>query len=165
MKVQQLMTPIVGTCGPGDNLAAVAMTMWRQDCGVVPVVNEERKVLGMITDRDICMATATRHRAPEQLEAHEVMGPRLIVVRPEDDAHTALAALGKSQVRRLPVVDSDSRLVGIVSINDFILHAEPTAARARAAIPMADVLETLKAICTHPPLRTVAPKHELATVG
>ena len=60
MTVQELMTPFPATCGPADNLAQAAEHMWDADCGIVPVVDERGHVLGVITDRDICIAAATR---------------------------------------------------------------------------------------------------------
>ncbi len=62
MKVKDVMTSPVLFCAPETNLAAAAMIMWESDCGALPVVSHETKVVGMITDRDICMAAATKHR-------------------------------------------------------------------------------------------------------
>ena len=62
MKVRDLMTSRVRTCRPSTSLADVVSEMWEGDCGVLPVVNDEGRVIGMITDRDICIALATRDR-------------------------------------------------------------------------------------------------------
>src|SRR5580765_876539 len=85
MKVQDVMTKGVEACSRDTNLAAVAMIMWRMDCGAVPVVSDGRTAVGMITDRDICVAVATKHRRAEEITVAEVVSDRLYRVRPEDD--------------------------------------------------------------------------------
>lgn len=160
MKIRNLMTPNVESCGPHTDLSAAAMVMWRQDCGIVPVVNSDRRVVGVITDRDICMAVATRHRPPETVTVGEVISGRLATVRPDDDATLALETMRTERVRRLPVVDTDGRLQGIVSINDLVLHTEP-GARHGSEITLEAVLQTMKAICEHPvPMRSEGTRPE-----
>lgn len=149
MKVKEIMSSAVESCDPGTDLAAVAMTMWRRDCGIVPVVGPDRNVLGVITDRDICMAVSTRHRRPEELRASDVLDGKLFAVRPDDDVRLALDTMREGKVRRLPVLDADRRLQGIVSINDIVLKAEPVRPRSTAELTANDVLETLQHICAH----------------
>jgi CBS domain-containing protein len=147
MNVNELMTSDVSACGPDTDLASVARIMWDCDCGIVPVVNEERKVLGVITDRDICIATATRAVAPSQLHARDVMsGGELYSCAPGDDAREALDTMKQYRVRRLPVLDESGRLAGIISLNDLVMRAE---CRTGAAVPGEQFLETLKSICAH----------------
>ncbi len=158
MKVKEVMTSDVETCSPDQNLAAAAMVMWRQDCGVVPVVDNERRVKGVLTDRDICIATATRHVAPDTLRVAEVQTGQPRTIRPDDDIRNALEVMRTERVRRLPVVDEQGQLQGMLSINDLILQAKPSAASrstgsARAGttsnISATDVLEALQSICSH----------------
>ncbi len=150
MKIQDLMIRDVETCLGTTDLAAVSMTMWRQDCGIVPVIDNTRRVLGVITDRDICMALATQHRRAEEITAQEAMSGRLFSVRPDEDVHVALEAMRTQRVRRLPVVDAEQRLRGLVSLNDVILHAQPSGGRTTPALSANDVLLTLQGICGHP---------------
>ena len=150
MKIQELMTREVDASSPATDLAAVSMTMWRQDCGIVPIIDDARRVVGVVTDRDICMALATRHRRAEELTAGEVMTDRLILVRPEEDVRVALEAMRTQRVRRLPVVDAEHRLRGVVSINDLVLHAQPSGGRVTPGISANDLLATLQGICGHP---------------
>lgn len=150
MKIQDLMISEVETCMATTDLAAVSMTMWRQDCGIVPIIDDARRVVGVVTDRDICMALATRHRRAEELTAGEVMTDRLILVRPEDDVRAALEAMRTQRLRRLPVVDSEQRLRGVVSINDLVLHARPSGGRGTPGLSANDVLAALQGICAHP---------------
>src|SRR5262245_35747142 len=90
MKVKDVMTRGIETCTQDTDLAAAAMTMWRRDCGVVPVADAQGKLVGVITDRDICMAVATKHRPAEQVHVRELITGTLHAVRPEDDVKAAL---------------------------------------------------------------------------
>ena len=106
MTVKELQTSAVKSCGRDTDLATVAKLMWDGDCGAVPVVTDDRKVIGMITDRDICIAAATRSRAPSEIRAREVItGNGVHAVKADDDVRVALRTMRKHRVRRLPVVD------------------------------------------------------------
>jgi CBS domain-containing protein len=150
MKVRELMTTQVETCRSDADLTTAAMIMWRRDCGAVPVTDGDgARVVGMITDRDICMAVSTRHRAPEQIRAREVMNGPLHFVTPDEDIEAALQKLASARVRRLPVVGKKGEAVGMLSLNDIVLHVETPRARAGAA-PLADAaLRTLQAVSEH----------------
>jgi CBS domain-containing protein len=164
MKVQDLMTREVETCDPATNLATVAMIMWRRDCGIVPVVDRRGILVGLVTDRDICIAVATRHRTPEALTAAEVMTGAIFSVRPEDDARRALETMRIQKVRRVPVLDAEDRLRGMLSINDLVLAADSSGARRKGALSADEVFHALHGICEHrPSLLRPAPHDELAT--
>lgn len=119
MKVKELMTTDVKRCTPETNLAAAAKIMWEGDCGVVPVTDESDRVVGVITDRDICIAAATRPRSEGEIQAKELISKTLFTCAPGDDVRAALETMKARKVRRLPVVDQGGRLVGIVSIHDI----------------------------------------------
>src|SRR5262245_1021532 len=124
MKVKDLQTTDVQSCGPDTNLSAAAQIMWDCDCGVVPVVDHDKTLLGMITDRDICIATTTRSAAPADIQVRHVMSTgNVYSCRPDDDVRTALATMGTHRVRRLPVVERQNQMVGILSINYVAPHA------------------------------------------
>ena len=146
MNVQEVMTSNVQWCGLGTNLAAAAKLMWDADCGVLPVLNGEGQVLGMITDRDICMACATKRKAPSDLTVFDAVSGKTHSCKTSDDVHTAMDVMKREQVRRLPVVDEEGVLQGVISINDFILLAGETKA---PAISLQDVARSLKAISAH----------------
>ena len=151
MKVRELMTNDVETCDPGASLTDAAMAMWRRDCGVVPVVQApSRKLAGVITDRDICIAAATRHQAPESIEVGQVMRKEVFTCRPEEDVRDALETMRQYRVRRLPVVDASDAVVGILSMNDVVRRAGPVGSKGAAAVPSEDVLTVLKTICAPP---------------
>lgn len=119
MKVKELMTTDVKRCSPETNLAAAAKIMWEGDCGAVPVTDESNHVVGVITDRDICIAAATRPRTEGEIPVQEVMSKTLYTCAPADDVRSALETMKTRKIRRLPVVDQSGRLAGIVSIHDI----------------------------------------------
>jgi len=124
MKISSIMNPNVETARADDDLAKTAMVMWRKDCGFVPVVDEASgRVVGVITDRDICMASATRHDAPESISVRDTMASHVWTCRTEDEVDTALETMRANQVHRLPVVDEGDRLAGVISFSDIVRHA------------------------------------------
>jgi CBS domain-containing protein len=138
----------VKTVSSDTDLAVVARLMWEGDCGAVPVVTDDRKVIGMITDRDICIAAATRSKPPAEIRVGEVISTNhgVHAVKPDDDVRVALRTMRKHKVRRLPVVDREQRLAGIVSINDLAINASPS---LPDSVPAQEFLETFQAICAH----------------
>ena len=146
MIVKDLAAFDVKSCTADTDLATVAKIMWDCDCGAAPVVNEERKVIGMITDRDICIAAATRSASPADLRVRDVMSGDVHACGIGDEVRTALETMKERRVRRLPVLDGEERLAGIISMNDLVMRAQ---CRAGADVAGEDFLDTLKAICTH----------------
>jgi CBS-domain-containing membrane protein len=147
MKVQDVMTYDVQSCRPETNLADAAMQMWRGDFGALPVVTTAGKVVGMITDRDICMAAATKHRDPANIRVKEVISGKVYGCSPDTDIREALKIMQEKQVRRLPIISAeDGRLEGILSMNDLALKAR---ADRKAQLSAEDVENTLRAICAH----------------
>jgi CBS domain-containing protein len=128
MKVKELMTTDVKRCSLETNLAAAAKIMWEADCGAVPVTDENDHVVGVITDRDICIAAATRPRTEGEIPAKELISKELYTCAPEDDVRAALGTMKTRKVRRLPVVERGGRLVGIVSIHDIAVQSRSKSA-------------------------------------
>lgn len=120
MKVQDIMTTEVTTCRPDNSLADVAGDMWRRDCGVVPMVNADGRIGGVITDRDICIAVATRGRPADRIAAGELARSPVTTCAPGDAVQTALQLMQTHKVRRLPVVDDGGHLKGVLSLSDLI---------------------------------------------
>ena len=123
--------------------------MWENDCGALPIVKEQ-KVVGMITDRDICMATAMRKSNASGISVEEVMTGQVYAVEPEDNIEQALQVMQQHQIRRLPVINPEGELAGILSMNDIVLHAKAPDNAAEDAIDYSDVVKTYQAICQHP---------------
>jgi CBS domain-containing protein len=149
MKVQDIMTREVQCCGPDTNLAAAAKMMWDSDCGVLPILNVQGQVLGVITDRDICMAASTKDRIPSAITVWEASSGKAITCHHDDDIRTALDLMERGKVRRLPVVDEDGILQGMLSMNDLVLAAGERRGRRSPELSAEDVMSTLKAVCAH----------------
>ncbi len=143
MNVEQLMTKNVATVGPEDTLERAAQLMWEQDCGCVPVVDDDHHILGMITDRDTCMAAYTRGGRLQDIRVGECMSRIVHAARPIESHSAVLERMRSAQVRRIPVVDTQDRLLGIVSINDLSLAA------AAGAIHRDAVFHAFAGICHH----------------
>jgi len=149
MKVEDLMTADVGACRPFDTVDRSAKVMWERDCGAVPVVDQDGRAIAMLTDRDVCMAALTQGRALEEIHVSSAMSRRLWSCRPQDDLKEAEKLMRIHQVRRLPVVDVEGKLVGLISISDLARVAVSTKAGARTKkkpVAASDVGETLGAI-------------------
>jgi CBS-domain-containing membrane protein len=156
MKVKEIMTPNAKAIWLTESLADAAQLMWENDCGVLPIIKDGRKVIGMITDRDICMAAAMRDKNPSHVSVEEVMTGLVYSLNPEDEIDQALKAMQEHKVRRLPVVNAEGELEGILSMNDVVLNAK----RKGDSIAYRDVVKTYQAICQRP-----APATATATAG
>ena len=144
MKVRDFMTKEAVCCGLETNLAAAVELMWNNDCGVLPVINDGR-LAGILTDRDICIALGTRNRPAAELAVKEVATRQVQTCYPEDDVSEAMTAMRRGKVHRLPVVNDEGKLQGILALNDLILAAS----RRRAGISYEDVVNTMKAVSEH----------------
>ena len=149
MKVKEVMTASPNVCDLNESLAEAAKVMWDADCGVLPVLKDGQEVVGLITDRDICMALAMRDSSPTAISAEEVITGDVYSVAPEDNIKKALEVMQKHQVRRLPVIDAAGKLEGLLSLNDIVLKAKDKKNGKTPELGYADVVNTYKAICTH----------------
>ena len=133
MNVEDLMTLAPHVCRPKDSLHAAAQLMWRHDCGTLPVVDDDSHLVGMITDRDICMGGYIQHQSLTRLRVDQSMAHNVVTCRADDDIAAAAQVMAEHQVRRLPVVDGDDRVVGVLSLCDVVRAGraglEPTAER------------------------------------
>jgi CBS-domain-containing membrane protein len=149
MKVKEVMTPDAKTIWITESLADAAKEMWENDCGILPIIKDGRKVIGMITDRDICMATAIRDRNPSSISVEEVMNATVYAVEADEEVEQALQTMREHKIRRLPVLNLEGELEGIVSMNDIVLKAKERNGK-KPQIAYADVVKTYQAICEHP---------------
>ena len=148
MKVKEVMTPDPKAIWLTESLTDAAKEMWENDCGALPIIKEGRKVVGMITDRDICMAAAMRDRNPSAISVEEVMNRVVYAAEAEEDIEQALQTMREHKVRRLPVLNLEGELQGIVSMNDIVLKAKGNGKKPK--IDYGDVVKTYQAICEHP---------------
>jgi CBS domain-containing protein len=140
MRVQDLMTKDVSCCDPSTNVAAAAEIMWNKNCGALPVVGNEGRVVGIVTDRDLFIALGTTNRIPAQVPVGEIMNCEPVCCMPSDDLRTALQTMAARQIQRLPVVDNAGGLKGVLSVDDVVMRAEAEGLSSDL------VLGTLKAI-------------------
>ena len=122
MKVSDVMTRDVETIRPDQPVRDAANFMLSADAGSIPVTDGDR-LIGMITDRDIAVRGIAKGYGPETL-VRELMTDDLIVVRVDDDIEEAASKMSEAQVRRLPVIDSNERLCGIVSLGDLARESD-----------------------------------------
>lgn len=147
MIISEIMTSNVIACGPDDSLDKAAMSMWDFDCGAIPVTNEDEQVIGMLTDRDICMAGFTQAKRLDEISVEEAMSWEVYSCLPDDSISEAEDIMRTRQIRRLPVIDLQGRLQGIVSLNDLAREAAREQSRRTRDTSPADVGRTLAAIC------------------
>ena len=143
MNVAELMVRSVCTCRADDSLAAAAGQMWEHDVGVLPVVDGSGRVTGMITDRDTCMATYMRCEAPDRIAVRSAMSSEVFACGPNDALIEAEEVMRTRRVRRLPVIDANGVLVGILSLNDLAREARQEQGRAARKVGGEEVTQTL----------------------
>lgn len=147
MQVQDLCTTETRCCSPATSLAAAGCMMYEGDCGALPVVDEGGRLVGIITDRDICMAAATKHRLASEIEVREVINEMVTSCRMDEEVSEALEKMRARQVRRLPVIDAEGRLRGLLSLSDVVLAARPETTLKPGCVTYAEVIGTLDAVC------------------
>jgi len=160
MKVTDVMAKPPAYCSPQTNLAAAVEILWRQNCGILPIVDSKAKVVGVVTDRDICVALGTRNRLPSDMTVSEVASGKVIACKPDDDLRDALATMAQAKVRRLPVIDTAGKLQGILSIDDVVLRTEAGTLKGDSELSFEDLVNTLKILYAPQPLRAV--RHKVA---
>ncbi|MDQ6916616.1 MAG: CBS domain-containing protein [Pseudomonadota bacterium] len=123
MKVSEIMTHNVRLLNPNQSIREAATLMAQIDAGALPV-GENDRLIGMLTDRDI-VVRAVAHGKPANTKVGEVMSKEILYCRDTDDIDDVARNMGKAQVRRLPVVNHEKRLVGIVSLGDLARNDDP----------------------------------------
>ena len=160
MKVREVMVKETAFCGLDTTLAGAVETMQKINCGFLPVVGEGGNVVGVITDRDICVTLGKLDQRPSEVRVRDVMLPKdrtfpaLYVCTPDDAVHCVLKTMRAHKIRRLPVIDREGALQGVVSIDDLVLHACEHG--GLEDISSKEVVETYKGIRRHVPRWPVA---------
>ena len=147
MNISELMKQNVETCYVQDNLAIAAAKMWDCDIGILPVLNPDRHVIGMLTDRDICMATYIQGKAPAEIPVANAMSREVFFTTSEATIREAEQTMRDHKVRRLPVINTEGQLVGIVSLNDIAREAEREVGHRPREISAQEVTGTLAEVC------------------
>jgi CBS domain-containing protein len=142
MRVNQVMSQPVVTAPVEGTASLAARLMWEYDCGIIPLVDREGRLAGVITDRDLCMAAYTQGRPLGAIPVASAMAPHVVACRADETIAKIEQLMRDNQVRRVPVVDEERRPVGIVSMNDLAR----VAAQAKRTAADHEVTRTLAAV-------------------
>ncbi len=168
MDVKRLMRHEVPNCKPDDTLNRAAQLMWEEGCGSVPVVDADFRPVGFLTDRDICMAAYTQGRPLGELRVNAVMARRVLSCREGDDLTRAAQLMRENCLRRLPVVDAQGILVGLLDLDDIACESQQNLRGATDHNLVALVGEVYGSICatrcrrrhsSDPPIHSSSSRH------
>jgi CBS domain-containing protein len=139
MRAKHVMTKNPSSCAPSDSAQHVARIMRDQDAGIVPVIDNElsRKVVGVVTDRDLCMNIVAEGRPPHAVSVEECMTTKVVICSPNDSIDKATELMRDNQIRRVTVVNESGQLLGIVALADVV---------ERADVKTTQTHETLKSV-------------------
>ena len=150
MLVKDIMKKAVATCAPEGDLASVIEIMRERDCGFLPVVDSHGIVVGVITDRDICLAGGAKHRALARVSVKETMSHPVFSCFADENLKVVLATMAKHRVRRLPVLNKSGHLEGALSVDDIV-----QAPQRRGAPTAEEVVAALKGVYSARPIEAV----------
>ncbi|HJT21802.1 MAG TPA: CBS domain-containing protein [Nitrospira sp.] len=150
MKIRDVMTPNPSYCVPEHTSVQAARIMKDKNVGIVPVVETEAKrtLIGVVTDRDLCLAVVATGRHPDSVRIRETMTDTLVTCRPDEDISSAADRMREHQIRRVPVVDEQGMLAGMVSTADIL---------QRSNLPSDRTHETMKKV-TEPTEQASGPR-------
>ena len=148
MKVTEIMSKQVRYVTEDAQSNDAARVMWENDCGIVPVIGADgtKRLAGVITDRDICMAAYTQGKPLAEIPVKSLMSAEVLTCRAEEPVSIAEERMRNAQIRRLPVVDSARCLVGVISLADIAGEAKRPRRAQRSDIDIREVAETLAGI-------------------
>ena len=146
MQVKNVMTHAPGTCGAGDSANEAARIMWERDCGSVPVVDRAGRVVGIVTDRDICIAAYFQGRALSAIPLASIMSTEVCTCAEDADVTEAERMMRVHKVRRLPVTNGAGAISGIVSLGDVAQTVSKNGAAQQTRGEGRELLETLAGV-------------------
>jgi len=149
MKIEEIMQRNVRVCRLDDSLNIAAKVMWENDCGCLPVIsaNGNGAVVGILSDRDICMAAYTQGKPLFEIPVTVAMAHSVLSCKASDDVALAEAMMREARIHRIPVVDDKGAVVGIVSLSDIARNSLSIGDGKVALGTQAEVTRTLAAIC------------------
>jgi CBS domain-containing protein len=145
MRAQDLMNHPAITCRGNDDLTVPSNLMWEHDCGMVTVVRDDGRLVGVITDRDIAMAASTQGRALSEIYVASAMARHVVSATPDQRIGDVERLMVANQVRRIPIVDADAKPIGVLSLNDLANEAVQPDTQMKDAF--SNIAHTLAAIC------------------
>ena len=146
MRVRELMTDSPQACRRTESANEAARVMWEQDCGAVPIVEDDGRVVGIVTDRDICMAAYIQGRPLGSISLESIMSTDVCACRAEDELARAEHLMQERQVNRLPVVADGEVLVGMLALCDLTRGVKRAGALQQKTSEGQELLETVAAI-------------------
>lgn len=158
MRLNEVMNQPVVFCPDSATLDDAARLMWEHDCGIIPVVDDEGRLTGVVTDRDICMSAYTQGRPISDIGVMTAMARTVVAGHEDDSIEAAEQLMQDNQIRRLPVIDGEGRPVGMVSLNDLARYV----AQARRSGYDRELVQTLAAICRPRMLQAQPPGRPLS---
>ncbi|MDF1561876.1 MAG: CBS domain-containing protein [Deltaproteobacteria bacterium] len=154
MKVEKIMNAPVVSCREDQTLNDAAHRMWSSDLGVVPVLDGEGRLVGMVTDRDVCMSAYFAGRDLSSIPLARAMSRDVVTCRADEELEVIEERMGTHQIRRLPVVDDEDHPIGMISLADLARFA--LAARKKNGLDR-EISQTLARICRPPAEDEVRP--------
>ena len=154
MKVKDLMATDVKCCAAYNTLNTAAQLMWDNDIGCVPIVDQDGHVIGMLTDRDVCMAAFIQGVPLTGSLVTSAMSKEVFSCTPDRDIAEAEKLMREKQIRRLPVIDAQRRVIGIISLNDIAREGEREVEMKRTReVSDAEIARVMASVC--------APRHRV----
>jgi CBS domain-containing protein len=123
--IRQFMTKDPAVCKVSDTLYDAVRAMQEYNCGAVPIVDANGKCVGIITDRDICLQVVLENNEARKTSLNEVISGEIFACTPDDEIEEVLELMERRQIRRIPVIDTEDRCIGIVSQADIARKAPP----------------------------------------
>jgi CBS-domain-containing membrane protein len=154
MKVKDLMTADVRCCADYSTFNTAAQMMWEHDIGCVPVVNNEGRAIGMLTDRDICMSAYIQGASLTGALATSAMSKQMFSCTADNNIEAAEELMREKQIHRLPVLDVQGHPVGLISLNDIAREGAREAETKKARqVTDTEIAQMLASVC--------APRHRI----
>lgn len=149
MLAKDVMHKGVLTCRLHDNLEQVAVTMWNEDCGALLITDDQQSVIGIITDRDIAMASALKHKPLWDIPVADVVQNRPVYTCHQgDDIQHIVKQMAEHRVRRMPVIDEAGHPIGVIATKDLVDHIDQRVARGKPGdLTANDAVTLMHAVC------------------
>lgn len=145
MRAEEIMTKPIITCQSNEMLEEAARKLWDHDCGVIVIVDDKGRLVGMLTDRDICMAAFTQGRMLTEIPIHVAMARTVYRATPQQSTNEIQELMASKQIRRIPVVDIENKPIGIITVNDLVRDVVRPSSKVDGGIWK--VVRTLSAVC------------------
>jgi CBS domain-containing protein len=147
MKVEECMTSTVFSCRPDTTLEQAARLMWEHDCGVLPVIDDQDRVVALVTDRDVCMGAYTQGKTLAEVPVANSMSRTVVSCHPQDAVEQGIRLMADQQVRRLPVLDASGKLLGMLSLSDVFRRVVAVREHRLRSNLCAKLAEAMAATC------------------